>query len=154
MTNIGERIKSRRLELKMSQEEIAAALGYKSRSSINKIEKDGRNLPQDKIFAIAQLLRTTPSYIMGWEDEVQQPSVIEEEPTLDSLFDMLSDKGQESLISYMRFLETDPSNLDPDKFVKEIFLDGLSVEARAKRKSLAKELRIQNNLEKSINRHK
>ena len=154
MTNIGERIKSRRLELKMSQEEIAAALGYKSRSSINKIEKDDRNLPQDKIFAIAQLLRTTPSYIMGWEDEVQQPSVIEEEPTLDYLFDMLSDKGQESLISYMRFLETDPSNLDPDKFVKEIFLDGLSVEARTKRKALAKELRIQNNLEKSINRHK
>ena len=35
---IGERIKLRREELQMTQEELAQKLGYKSRSSINKIE--------------------------------------------------------------------------------------------------------------------
>lgn len=71
MTTIGDRIKKRRQELNVSQEELAKILGYKSRSSINKIEKDGRELPQGKILAIATALHTTPSYIMGWEEESQ-----------------------------------------------------------------------------------
>ncbi|WP_251616982.1 LexA family protein [Senimuribacter intestinalis] len=66
---IGERIRVRREALKMSQEELALKLGYKSRSSINKIEKDGRELRQNKIVAIASALNTTPAYIMGWEEE-------------------------------------------------------------------------------------
>lgn len=46
---IGDRIKSRREELGMSREELAKKVGYKSRSSVNKIETDGRGLPQNKI---------------------------------------------------------------------------------------------------------
>ena len=68
---IGDRIKQRRIELNLSQDELARRLGYKSRSSINKIEKDASGLPQTKIAAIASVLQTTPSYIMGWE-EVQK----------------------------------------------------------------------------------
>lgn len=66
--SIGSRIKRRREELKMSQDELAVLLGYKSRSSITKIEKDGRELPQKKIADIAKALKTSPSYIMGWDD--------------------------------------------------------------------------------------
>ena len=68
---IGDRIRIRREELEMSQDELARRLGYKSRSSINKIEKDASGLPQTKIAAIANALKTTPAYIMGWE-EVQK----------------------------------------------------------------------------------
>ena len=68
MLSIGDRIRIRREELGMSQEELARRLGYKSRSSITKIEKDGRELPQKKIADIANVLLTTPSYIMGWEE--------------------------------------------------------------------------------------
>ena len=67
--NIGERIRQRREELDMTQDELARAAGYKSRSSINKIEVDGRGLPQNKIVDIARALKVTPSYLMGWEDE-------------------------------------------------------------------------------------
>lgn len=67
---IGSRIKQRREFLNMSQEELALKVGYKSRSSINKIEADGRGLPQKKIIAFAKALDTTPAYLMGWEDEV------------------------------------------------------------------------------------
>lgn len=66
---IGSIIKKRREELGMSQEELAFKAGYKSRSSINKIEVDGRGLPQSKIMAIASALKTTPAYLMGWESE-------------------------------------------------------------------------------------
>lgn len=65
---IGERIKKRRLELNMTQEQLADKLGYKSKSSINKIELDSRNLTQPKIKLIADTLKTTPEYIMGWDE--------------------------------------------------------------------------------------
>lgn len=69
---IGQRIKVRREELNMSQEELAKRIGYKSRSSINKIELDLYSLQQSKIKAIADALDTTPSYIMGWDEEASR----------------------------------------------------------------------------------
>ena len=62
MKTIGERIKERREQLQLSQEELALKLGYKSRSTINKIEMDSRNLKQSKIKAIADALETTPTF--------------------------------------------------------------------------------------------
>ena len=49
---IGERVRDRRIELNMSQDELAHKLGYKSRSSINKIETHCHNLPQKKIMQV------------------------------------------------------------------------------------------------------
>lgn len=66
---IGQIIKKRREELGMSQEYLAQKTGYKSRSSINKIEVDGRGLPQSKILVFAKVLETTPAYLMGWDDD-------------------------------------------------------------------------------------
>ena len=68
MSTIGSRIRNRREELGLSQDELGKRVGYKSRSSINKIELDQRNLTQSKIKAIADALDTTPAYIMGWND--------------------------------------------------------------------------------------
>ena len=52
----------------MSQEELAKKVGYKSRSSINKIEL-ARSLPLSKVEIMATALDCTPSYLMGWTDE-------------------------------------------------------------------------------------
>ena len=76
MATIGDRIKKRREELGMTQEELAHRLGYKSRSSINKIELNSNNLTQSKIKKIADILNTTPSYIMGWDEEEDEGIVI------------------------------------------------------------------------------
>ena len=67
---IGQRIKIRREELGMSQEDLSKKVGYKSKSSINKIELGQRVLTQSKIKALADALDTTPSYIMGWDEEL------------------------------------------------------------------------------------
>ena len=64
---IGERIKAKRIELNLSQEELAKMCGYKSRSSINKIEL-ARDLPLRKIEVMARALDVTPAYLMGWEE--------------------------------------------------------------------------------------
>ncbi len=69
MATIGSRIRARREELGLSQDELAQKLQYRSRSSINKIELDQRDLPQSKIKAIADALNTTPAYIMGWDTQ-------------------------------------------------------------------------------------
>lgn len=66
---IGKRIKQKREELGLLQEELAQRVGYKSRSSINKIEVDGRGLPQKKIVALAEALETSPAYLMGWIED-------------------------------------------------------------------------------------
>lgn len=60
------RIRQRREELGMSQEELAKKLGYKSRSTIAKIEKGENDITQTKIAAFAKALDTTPGYLMGW----------------------------------------------------------------------------------------
>ena len=69
---IGSRIRNRREELGLSQDELGKKIRYKSRSSINKIELDQRNLTQSKIKAIADALDTTPAYIMGWNEPNQK----------------------------------------------------------------------------------
>lgn len=68
--NIGDRIKNRRLELNMTQDELAKKLGYKTRGSVTKIECGYQNLTQPKIVAMAKALDTTPAYLMGWEDNM------------------------------------------------------------------------------------
>ena len=65
---IGEKIKERRISLGLTQDDLAKRVGYKSRSSINKIELS-RELPLRKIEQLATALNVDPSYLMGWKDE-------------------------------------------------------------------------------------
>ena len=95
--DIGQIIKQRREELGMSQEELAQKAGYKSRSSINKIEVDGRGLPQSKITAIAKALRTTPASLMGW-DETDNSSIGESAKEMLNNFQKLNDYGQKEAL--------------------------------------------------------
>ncbi len=69
---IGQRIKRQREAIGMSQEELAQKLGYKSRSTINKIESGINDITQSKVIEFAQALDTTPAYLMGWEDEAAE----------------------------------------------------------------------------------
>lgn len=119
---IGDRIKLRREELGMSQEELAKKVGYKSRSSINKIEIDGRGLPQKKIVVFAKALQTTPAFLMGWEEIDSSFSGKEasnetynkfltnigkrnnKSDELLKIYDQLSPKNQQKTLSYSKNL--------------------------------------------------
>ncbi len=63
-TEIGNRIKNKRVELNMTQEELALKSGYTSRSSINKIELGLVDIPQSKIASIAAALGVSPAYLL------------------------------------------------------------------------------------------
>lgn len=69
LIEFGNRVKQKRLDLQLTQEELAKAAGYTSRSSINKIELGQVDLPQSKIIAIAEALHTSPAYLVGWSSE-------------------------------------------------------------------------------------
>lgn len=68
MTDIGKRIKEKRESLGMTQEELAAKLGYKNKSSIAKIETGTNDIVQSKVVEFANILDTTVAYLMGWEN--------------------------------------------------------------------------------------
>ena len=68
-THIGLKIKERRMELGLTQEELAAKMGYKSKSAINKIELGVNDVSQSKVVKLAEALHTTPAHLMGWDKE-------------------------------------------------------------------------------------
>ncbi len=70
--SIGENISRLRQSIGMSQDELAKKCGYNDRSSITKIEKGERDLPQSKIVAVAKALGTTPQYLLNWDEEMSQ----------------------------------------------------------------------------------
>lgn len=72
MLELYTNIKKRRLELNMTQQELAEQIGYTSgKSMIAKIEKGDVDLTQSKIKQFADALHTTPSHLMGWEIEAE-----------------------------------------------------------------------------------
>ncbi|CAL7910398.1 helix-turn-helix domain-containing protein [Fusobacterium necrophorum] len=77
---LGDRVKRKREELKLSQEELAEKMGYKSKTSIHKIEQNITDLPLSKVEELSKVLRVSTSYLMGWEEEStkQVDPIIEE----------------------------------------------------------------------------
>lgn len=104
--SIGDRIRQRRIELDLTQEELAKRLGYASRSSVNKMET-ARDLPLKKVEAMAKALDVTPAYLMGWENETKINGYIMEYAKMSiavELLDSLNDEGIERAIDYMEML--------------------------------------------------
>lgn len=75
MAEIGKRIKQKREELKITQEELAVKLGYKSKTTIAKIENGTNDIVQSKVVEFAKALNTTVAYLMGWDDNKEQEDI-------------------------------------------------------------------------------
>ena len=69
MNELGKKIKQRREELGLSQDELARMLGYKHKSSINKIELGAADVPRAKVPAFAKALGMTAIEFSGWTEE-------------------------------------------------------------------------------------
>ena len=102
MTNIGVYIKERREALGMSQDELAEKMGYKSRSTIAKIEKGVNDVTQTNIVKFAEVLRTTPAYLMGWEKTEKKNNAI-----ADIVIRMRTDEDFLSLVESLNELDGD-----------------------------------------------
>jgi repressor LexA len=72
---LGDRIKTLREKKGMTQLELAEKLGYKSKSSVAHIE-NGRDIPRAMVVTLAEILETTPAYLMGWEDDKPNAEIL------------------------------------------------------------------------------
>jgi len=64
---IGERIKRRREALGLSADQVADKIG-KNRATVYRYESnDIKNFPIEILIPLAEVLHTTPAYLMGWD---------------------------------------------------------------------------------------
>lgn len=66
--SIGTNIKKRRFELRMSQQDLATAMGYKTRSTIAKIESDDNSVSYKKLLQFAKVLDTSIEELISGHD--------------------------------------------------------------------------------------
>jgi transcriptional regulator with XRE-family HTH domain len=71
---IGKKIRERRLELGLTQEELAHRMGYKSKSTINKIEKDLHDVNQTNLIKLSKALDCSPSFFIETPSHIDRPS--------------------------------------------------------------------------------
>lgn len=107
MSTIGNNIMNRRKALGMTQEELAKRMGYKSKSTINKIELGINDIPQGKISKFAEVLLTTPTHLMGWEEEEKnnthdKRTLTEGEEMLLDLFNQVPEENRQMLLDMIQ----------------------------------------------------
>ena len=106
---IYDRIKARRIELGLSQVELAEKVGYKGRSAISKIENGERDISSTLVMSFAHALDVSVAYLLlGHEiEEPAEPEESDEEKRLKdfiSLFSQLTPEQQKMLILQMKGL--------------------------------------------------
>lgn len=98
---VGERIKKRRLELGISVDELATII-RKDRATIYRYESSEiEGMPIPIIAPLANALKVSPAYLMGWEDEqnyLHLSDLSENEQKIISIYRNLNESGQEQLM--------------------------------------------------------
>lgn len=102
---IYERIKLRRKELGLSAERVAEELGVSPATIYRYENKDIKKFPTEILVPLAKVLHTTPSYLMGWDDDENTiPSESEIDDEILKVFNRLSDEKQKQALDYLAFL--------------------------------------------------
>lgn len=108
----GQNLRRLRQEKGMSQEELAKALGFKNRSSINKIEIGRSSIPTEKIQLTAQVLGVSPLELFDaeYEDDTlsQSDYAVQSDKIKTMIFNgdiqKLTEPNQARLMSYYQAL--------------------------------------------------
>lgn len=64
---VGNKIRERRIELGLSQNDLAKLMGYRSKVSISNVELGKEDISTDRVQKFADVLECTPAYLMGWD---------------------------------------------------------------------------------------
>jgi len=109
--SIGQRIKARRKELNMSQQELATLLGYKDRTAITHIENGTKSLMQPKIRPMIEALDVTVEWLMGWDAEDLDTTISKLSPAdkeavkkYIELMSKLTEEEKQEVVKHMEFL--------------------------------------------------
>lgn len=161
---LGEILKQYRDTHNVSMSEFAIRIGM-SKAYISMLEKNYNPSTQKPIVPSGQTLKkcakamgiSLDELIRSLDDdqlialvettEKEDIASIEAANRLQVIIDMLSDKGKQKFFEYLFDLQNNPDNVDPNKFVKDIFINYLNDDIKRNTSNIAKELRILNKLE-------
>ena len=111
---VGDRIRKLRPNLAISQVELAQKVGI-SKQTLYKYETNiVTNIPSDKIEQIAEILKTSPCYLMGWDEKKYSGATknlidVNSEPILSKIincYDKMDDIGRNELADQAEYLLT------------------------------------------------
>ena len=68
---IADRIREKRIELDLSQTELAKKAGYSDRTTISKFEHMGNDITMKQVKRVADALGVSSAYLMGWEHPIE-----------------------------------------------------------------------------------
>ena len=100
-----DRIKNRRIELGLTQLEVAKRLGLTTKAAVSKIEGQGDNVTLKNVEKFAKALDCSIPYLMGWEDEeekVSEQKLTAKEQQFIEAYSRLSEEQQELVDNLMR----------------------------------------------------
>jgi len=97
MIEIANRIREIRKHRGMTQQELAEAMGLKSRSSINKIEMNTYEPGLDTITKIAKALNVDPDYLIFGDDNDKDEEIVR-------LLNQLTEGQKDAVLSFLQSL--------------------------------------------------
>lgn len=97
-----DRIRQRREELNMTQEDLAFKVGYAGRSSIARIELGSTDLRRDKLIKIATALNVSPQWILTGQDMNDEQNL---QATIVMMSESLTIEEKEKVLEFIRFLK-------------------------------------------------
>lgn len=130
---VGERIKQRRKELGLTQDELAKRMGYNGRSGVCAAETKEDNITTTKVAKFAKALGVSQLYLMGYEDANGNPiddgehysfpfdpnayrtDFLEKAVEYYQKIQKLSSEHQAELESYLEYLQTREGSRPKDK---------------------------------------
>lgn len=120
METQGDRIRKLRKELGLTQEQLAKACGYKTKSAIYNIESGNREMTLPKLRLCAKALNTTPEYLAGTKPNAKRPKsqdIIDEQLFLirEKTFKYLIGNNIEEIVDIFRDMPADSR----EKWIKE-----------------------------------
>lgn len=117
-------LKNRRISLNLTLEEVGNYVGV-AKSTVRKWETGAiENMGRDKIVKLAEILKVSPSYIMGWEEETLHPIRVDVVPILAGVSAGEPMYAEENVIDYAYLPET---MLSDDKELFALRVDGDSM---------------------------
>ena len=100
LAKLGSKIKEYRQLRGLSQSDLASALGYTSRSAINRIETGASDLSRDKFALLAQVLDISPVELMDVDGAIKNNATATSIPVFDIIVNGIHVEMNNSISSY------------------------------------------------------
>ena len=110
---VGERVRLLREKRGLSQTQLAIGVGYSGKSAVSYIENGDRGIKPELIPKFAEVLGTTPEYLMGWKEAPLSPelqAIVGDRPLSPAMRELLesvqtlSDDQCEQITDFMNYL--------------------------------------------------